>query len=64
MKRIPKKPLLPQNKATVAISEEAKATISALNKIGIDVFEVKKNPKLEKNISSHADCNLLQLELG
>lgn len=62
MKRIPKKPLLPQNKATVAVSEEAKATISALNKIGIDVFTVKKNPKLEKNISSHADCNLLQLD--
>ncbi len=62
MKRILKTPLLPQNKATVAVSEESKSTISALKKIGIDVFTVKKNPKLDKSVSSHADCNLLQLD--
>lgn len=62
MKRILKTPLLPQSKATVAVSEEAKSTIPALKKIGIDVFTVKKNPKLDKSVSAHADCNLLQLD--
>lgn len=62
MKRILKTPLLPQNKATLAISAEAENTISSLEKLGYETFKIKNNPKLDSSVSSHADCNLLQLD--
>lgn len=62
MKRILQTPLLPLGKATVAVSCDAKEIISSLLKYGIEVFEIKKNPKMNGAVSSHADCNLLQLD--
>lgn len=62
MKRILETPLLPQKKATVAVSVEAEDTVTALEKNGIDVFKVRKNPKLDAPVDSHPDCNLLQLD--
>ncbi len=62
MKRILKTPLLPCGKATVAVSCEATETIKALKKIGVDVFKVGVNRKLEPPVASHPDCNLIQLD--
>lgn len=62
MKRILETPLLPQSKATVAVSADAKETITALERIGVEVFRIKPNPKLEAPVASHPDCNILQLD--
>ena len=62
MKRILETPLFPQSKATVAVSESAEEAVLALKKIGIEVFGIKNNPKLNRPVSDHADCNLLQLD--
>lgn len=62
MKRILKTPLLPCSKATVAVSCKATDTIEALEKIGVEVFKVSVNPKLNAPVASHPDCNLLQLD--
>lgn len=62
MKRILETPLLPQGKATVAVSAEAAETIEALEKAGVEVFRVRPNAKLEAPVASHPDCNLLQLD--
>lgn len=62
MKRILKTPLLPCGKATVAVSCEATDTIEALEKIGVKVFKVNVNSKLNAPVASHPDCNLLQLD--
>ncbi len=62
MKRILETPLLPQGKATVAVSAEAEETIKALEKMGIDVFKVTPNSKLSAPVASHPDCNILQLD--
>lgn len=62
MKRILETPLLPQGKATVAVSAEAAETIEALEKAGVEVFRVSPNAKLEAPVASHPDCNLLQLD--
>lgn len=62
MKRILETPLLPQGKATVAVSAEAAETIEALEKAGVEIFRVRPNAKLEAPVASHPDCNLLQLD--
>ena len=62
MKRILKTPLLPCGRATVAVSCEATETIKSLENMGLDVFGVKANPKLDAPVASHPDCNLLQLD--
>ncbi len=64
MRRILKTPLLPQGKATVAVSADATETIAALEKAGVEVFKVNVNPKLSAPVASHPDCNLLQLDEG
>ena len=62
LKRILETPLLPQGKATVAVSSEAVDTIKTLKRIGYDVFEIEPNSKLSAPVASHPDCNLLQLD--
>ncbi len=62
LKRILETPLLPQGKATVAVSSEAVDTIKALKRTGYDVFEIEPNSKLSAPVASHPDCNLLQLD--
>lgn len=62
LKRILKTPLLPQGRATVAVSGEANKAIEALKKTGVEVFELSANSKLSPPVSCHADCNLLQLD--
>lgn len=62
MKRILETPLLPQGKATVAVSAEAKETITALEKLGVEVFKIAPNPMLSEPVASHPDCNILQLD--
>lgn len=62
MKKTLETPLLPQGKATVAVSGNAVKIISALKNKKTEVFETPANPKLEPSVSSHADCNILQLD--
>ena len=62
MKKPLETPLLPQGKATVAVSKNAVKVISALKRTNTEVFEIPENQKLEPSISSHADCNILQLD--
>ena len=62
MKKTLVTPLLPQGKATVAVSKNAVKVISALKKTNTEVFEIPENQKLEPSVSSHADCNILQLD--
>ena len=62
MKKTLETPLLPQGKATVAVSKNAVKVISALKKANTEVFEIPENQKLEPSVSSHADCNILQLD--
>lgn len=57
-------PCLPQSKAVVAVSSEAKNTIESLKKLDIKVFEIEVNNNLEPSIASHADCNLVNLGGG
>ena len=62
MKKPLETPLLPQGKATVAVSKNALKVISALKRTNTEVFEIPENQKLEPSVSSHADCNILQLD--
>lgn len=62
MKKPLETPLLPQGKATVAVSKNALKVISALKRTNTEVFEIPENQKLEPSVSSHADCNLFQLD--
>ena len=62
MKKTLETSLLPQGKATVAVSGNAVKIISALKNTNTEVFETPVNPKLEPSVSSHADCNILQLD--
>ena len=62
MKKTLETPLLPQGKATVAVSKNALKVISALKRTNTEVFEIPENQKLEPSVSSHADCNLFQLD--
>ena len=62
MKKTLETPLLPQGKATVAVSGNAVKIISALKNTNTEVFETPANPKLEPSVSSHADNNILQLD--
>lgn len=62
MKRTLKTPLLPTKKATVAVSADAKDVISSLERLGYDVFTVESNPKMNRPVASHPDCNILQLD--
>lgn len=55
-------PILPSSKATVAVSCKAVKTIKRLKALGIETFEITENPKLDKPVSTHADCNFLQLD--
>lgn len=62
MKKTLKTPLFPQSRATIALSGESIEIIHALKAIGIETFQIEKNPLLDTSISSHADCNILQLD--
>lgn len=62
MKKSFMNPLFPQEKAVVAVSEEAKSVINSLKSNGYTVFEIAKNPKLEPSVASHADCNLQRID--
>lgn len=62
MKKLLKTPLLPQGKATVAVSQEAEKAIAALEDLGIEVFKVEANAKLSAPVACHPDCNLTQID--
>lgn len=64
MLRLLSKPLLPESKIkTVFMSGKNNEFISVLSEdYDIDVIKAGENKNLDKQISDHADCNLVQIE--